>query len=185
MWLVTKDKAPERAGRVQLIDASKCFVKRRKSLGNKRVELDADCVRLALTAYEANRDGIWEQNGRVVESKVFPNEAFKYSKLTVERPLKGEDGQPVLKRGRPQPDPELRDTETVPWGVDQGEYMAQNVLPYAPDAWVDEAKTRIAYEIPFTRYFYKYVPPRPSADILARLKELQAEEAELLRGWDA
>lgn len=185
IWLITKDKALEREGKVQLIDASKCFVKRRKSLGNKRNELDETSLQLIVQAYEANAEGSWQDGERLVESKVFHNADFKYSKITVERPLLDEAGQPVLRRGQPQADSALRDTELIPWGTDQQTYMEDNVLPYAPDAWVDENKTRIGYEIPFTRFFYKYVPPRPSGEILARLKELQAQEEELLRGWQA
>lgn len=185
IWLITKDKHPDRVNKVQLIDASKCFVKRRKSLGNKRNEFNDDCIRLILQAYESNRDGLWEEKGLAVESKVFDRFAFKYSKVTVERPLLNEAGKPILKKGQPQPDTALRDTETIPWGTDFDAYMAENVLPYAPDAWIDHGKTKIGYEIPFTRYFYKYTPPRPSAEIFARLKELQAEEDELIRGWDA
>ena len=184
VWLVTKDKSPERAGKVQLIDAGKCFVKRRKSLGNKRNEFSDECIQLILKAYEANQDGLWEENGLAVESKIFDRFEFKYSKVTVERQLLDEGGKPVLKRGQLQPDTALRDPEIIPWGTDLDVYMAENVLPYAPDAWVDHGKTKIGYEIPFTRYFYKYVPPRPSAEIFARLKELQAEEDALIRGWD-
>ncbi|MDI9520131.1 MAG: class I SAM-dependent DNA methyltransferase [Bacillota bacterium] len=185
IWLVTKNKAPERAGKVQLIDASKCFVKRRKSLGNKRNELDDVCIALVLKAYAAKKDVLLEENGLLVESKLFANEAFKYSKLTVERPLLNENGLPVLKRGKPQPDSALRDTEILPWGTDEDAYIKENVLPYAPDAWVDHSKTKIGYEIPFTRYFYKFTPPRPSQEILARLKELQAETDALIKGWQA
>ncbi len=184
IWLITKDKHPNRVNRVQLIDASKCFVKRRKSLGSKRNEFSDECIRLILKAYLANRDGLWEENALAVESKVFDRYAFKYSKVTVERPLLDENGKPVLKKGQPQPDASLRDTETIPWGTDLDAYMSENVLPYAPDAWVDHNKTKVGYEIPFTRFFYKYVPPRPSEEIFARLKELQTEEDALIRGWD-
>ena len=116
-----------------------------------------------------------------VESKVRENEYFKYSKLTVERPLVDEaTGEPVLKRGKMQADAKKRDTEIVPWTEDIETYMAQNVLPYAPDAWIDEKKTKVGYEIPFTREFYKYVAPRKSDDIFAHLKELEEQENVLM-----
>lgn len=183
IWLITKDKAPDRVGKVQLIDASKCFVKRRRSLGNKRNEFDDACIALILEAYAANKDASYQQGELVVESKSFDNEAFKYRRITVERPLLDEEKKPVLKRGKPQPDSSLRDTEIIPWGIDFDDYMEENVLPYVPDAWVDHSKTRLGYEIPFTRHFYQYTPPRPSQEILERIKELQSEEEELLKGW--
>jgi type I restriction enzyme M protein len=116
-----------------------------------------------------------------VESKVLNNEHFKYSKLTVERPLVDEEtGEPILKKGKIQPDSKKRDTETISWAEDIDEYMQRNVFPYAPDAWIDEKKTKIGYEIPFTREFYKYVAPRKSEDIFARLKELEEKELDLM-----
>ncbi len=181
VWLVCKGKKENRQGKVQLIDASKCFEKRRKSLGNKRNELSGECVRLILRAYLDFTDGVYEENGKTVESKVFSNEFFKYRKVTVERPLLGDNGGIVMKKGKPVPDPKLRDTEIIPWGTDTDEYMRKNVLPFAPDAWVDESKTKTGYEIPFTRQFYKYVAPRRSEDIFAELKTLETEETEIMK----
>ena len=91
-----------------------------------------------------------------------------------------ETGEPILKKGKVQPDAKKRDTEIVPWTEDIETYMQKNVLPYAPDAWIDEKKTKIGYEIPFTREFYKYVAPRKSEEIFAHLKELEQLEAELM-----
>ena len=108
-------------------------------------------------------------------SKIFDNEAFGYTKITVERPLRDENGDPVLKKGKPQPDTALRDTENVPLTEDVNAYFSREVLPFAPDAWIDESKTKIGYEIPFTRYFYRYEPPRSSADIMAEILELEKE----------
>lgn len=181
VWLVCKGKKENRQGKVQLIDASKCFEKRRKSLGNKRNELSDECVRLILRAYLDFTDGVYEENGKTVESKVFANEFFKYRKVTVERPLRDARGGITLKKGKPVPDPKLRDTEIIPWGTDTDEYMRKNVLPFAPDAWVDESKTKTGYEIPFTRQFYKYVAPRRSEDIFAELKTLETEETEIMK----
>ena len=180
IWVVTKDKSVERAGKVQLIDASKCCEKRRKSLGNKRNEFTDRCIELISKAYMAFADGVYEDGELVVESKVKDNEDFKYTKVVVERPLKDEQGNPILKKGKPQPDKSLKDTENVPFKEDIEAYMQKNVYPYAPDAWVDEKASKIGYEIPFTREFYKYVAPRKSEDIFAHLQELEKEETALM-----
>lgn len=176
IWIVTKNKSEARQGKVQLIDASQCYDKRRKSLGNKRVEISDRCRELIMEAYRGFTDWSYrsEAEALTVESKVLDNEYFKYSKLTVERPLIDEEtGELILKKGKVQPDSNKRDTEIVPWTEDIGEYMQRNVLPYAPDAWIDEKKTKVGYEIPFTREFYKYVAPRKSEEIFAHLKELE------------
>ena len=180
IWVISKKKADERAGMVQLIDASKCFEKRRKSLGNKRNEFSDRCIQLVMQAYNEFTDGVYTDGDLVVESKVKDNDDFKYSKVTVERPLCDELGNPILKKGKPQPDSAKRDTESIAWKEDIEVYMANNVYPYAPDAWIDEKKTKIGYEIPFTREFYKYVAPRKSEDIFAVLQELEAQEQSLM-----
>ena len=183
IWIVTKNKSEERQGKVQLIDASQCSDKRRKPLGNKRVEISDRCRELIMEAYKDFTNWSYQSEDETlkVESKVLDNEYFKYSKLTVERPLVDEEtGQPILKKGKAQADSKKRDIENVPWTEDIDEYMEKNVLPYAPDAWIDEKKTKIGYEIPFTREFYKYVAPRQSEDIFSHLKELEAYETDLM-----
>ena len=182
IWIVTKDKAVERTGKVQLIDASKCCVKRRKPLGNKRNEFTEECISLVTQAYNAFRDGIFkdEQNGFEVEVKIKDNDDFKYSKVVVEQPICDETGKPELKKGKMQADTNKRDTESIPWKEDIEEYMEKNVYPYVPNAWIDDKKTKVGYEIPFTREFYKYVAPRKSEDIYAYLQELNAQEEELM-----
>ena len=180
IWVVTKDKAADRAGQVLLVDASKCCVKRRKSLGNKRNEFSDECIRLIARAYAAFTDDVFTEGDLCVETKVKKNEDFKFTKVVVERPLCDESGAPVLKKGKPQADSSKRDTESIPFTEDIATYMAKNVLPYAPDAWIDEKKSKVGYEIPFTREFYKYVAPRKSADIFATLEDLDRQEAELM-----
>lgn len=180
IWIVTKNKTPERVGKVQLIDASKCCEKRRKSLGNKRNEFTDPCIKLISKAYMAFADGVYQDGELVVESKVKDNEDFKYTKVVVERPMKDEAGNPILKKGKPQPDTSLRDTENIPFKEDIEAYMQKNVYPYAPDAWIDEKKSKVGYEIPFTREFYKYVAPRKSEEIFAHLQELEQQEASLM-----
>ena len=98
----------------------------------------------------------------------------------MEQLLCDEEGNPVLKKGKKQADSSKRDTETIPWKEQIDAYMDKNVYPYAPDAWIDEKKTKIGYEIPFTREFYKYVAPRRSADIFAHLQELDKAESALM-----
>ena len=182
IWVVSKNKAVERAGKVQLIDASKCSVKRRKPLGNKRNEFTDECINLIARAYEAFSNGVFadEEHGLEVEVKIKDNEDFKYSKVVVEQPVCDEAGKPVLKKGKMQADSSKRDSETIPWKEKIETYMDKNVYPYAPDAWIDDKKSKVGYEIPFTREFYKYVAPRKSEEIYAHLQELNAQEEELM-----
>ena len=263
-WIVTNRKRPERRGKVQLVDARDYWVKMRKSLGDKRKELSPEQIEEVTRLYADFTEGD--------KVKIFPNEAFGYQRITVERPLrlrwevtsetvnelsaakrwakldegeqadlgfrltalegttatdkatlaqkvgavpKGIEKQlwdimavadpkaPVVtsRRGEPDPDPDLRDNENVPlpsglvaWAEEVNErlgsieyrsavedYMAAEVLPYVPDAWIDHTKTKIGYEIPLTRHFYKYVPPRPLGEIDAEIKALELDIQELLR----
>ena len=182
IWVVSKNKAVERTGKVQLIDASKCCVKRRKPLGNKRNEFTDECITLIAQAYDEFTGGVFrdEEHGLEVEVKIKDNEDFKYTKVVVEQPICDETGKPVLKKGKMQADSSKRDTETIPWKEEIGVYLEKNVYPYAPDAWIDEKKSKVGYEVPFTREFYKYVAPRKSEDIYAYLQELNAQEEELM-----
>ena len=179
IWVLTKGKTMQRSGRVQLIDASKCYVKRRKNIGNKRVDLDDACIRLILRAYEGFADETCEDNGLIVESKVFDNRFFGFTKVTVETAQTDEHGKPVLKKGKKQPVKGASDTEIIPLSEDIDAYMEKNVLPYNPLAYIDHAKDKIGYEVPFTRLFYQFATP--SDEIFAEIKELEAEEAVLMK----
>lgn len=181
IWVVTKDKDVNRTGKVQLIDASKCYAKRRKNLGNKRVDLSEDCIQLILKAYTDFESKEYEEKGLVVESKIFNNSYFGFTKVTVETPLKDEEGNLVLKKGKKQPDKSKRDTEIIPLDDDIDAYIEKNVLPYNPDAYLDRTLDKVGYEIPFTRIFYKFIPPTPSEDILKEIKELEVEESRLMK----
>ena len=181
IWVITKGKEMKRYGKVQLIDASKCYVKRRKNIGSKRVDLDDNCIALIMEAYEGFENGIYEDGDLVVESKVFDNEFFGYTKVTVETALCDESGEPVLKKDKLQPIKGASDNETIPLQDDIDEYMAKNVLPYNPAAYIDHAKDKIGYEVPFTRLFYKFVPPVPSSEIFEEIKRLEAEETKLMK----
>ena len=186
IWIVTKNKSDERLGQVHLIDASKCFEKRRKPLGNKRVELTTACRELIMQAYHAFTDDTFtatlpDGTDISVESRVKPNDYFKFSKVVINRPQRNQAGDIVLdKKGKPVFDKALKDTEIIPWLTDINAYLEENVRPYAPDFMMSPADTKIGYEIPFTREFYRYTPLRPSADIFQELKELEQQESELM-----
>ena len=261
IWVVSKSKSEERIGKVQLIDASQCFEKLRKPLGNKRVEITTACRELIMQAYHdfTNWEYTSEDNPELkVESKIKDVEDFKFTKLIINRPLRleykdihfdeataedykeadrdllkkvatyWEDNMPAGQAGIPDltffselkkakikvpqgkvallrnyfgkrnadmpeayvkptdansgfaPDPDLKDSEIIPWKEDIAEYLDKNVRPYAPDFWYNEADSKIGYEIPFTREFYKYTPLTPSSVIFAELKELEERESELL-----
>lgn len=262
IWIVTKNKRAERQGKVQLIDASRCYEKRRKPLGNKRVEITDFCRDLVMQAYHGFNDFVYKATTAdgveiQVESRVKDNGDFKYRKVFIDRPLRlvyenpempdesaklteadrrilqqfidgyrvYYPGQRLIDRDFFQKikykaglkvtkaqvkkirqclgikdetveevyedpfnlrertyvwDPDLADSEIIPWKESQASYLAKNVAPYAPDYHVDEEKTRIGYEIPFTREFYRYTPLRPSSEIFQTLKELEQKESELM-----
>ncbi len=205
LWVVSNRKPAARRGKVQLIDASSFWRKMRKSLGSKRKEMSPeqieDVTRLFGSFVEARLATVLDAQGKetgraiVLEgegppaapeggkvklaplSRIFPNEAFGYRTITVERPLRDERGRIVLgakgkQKGKPQPDSALRDTENVPLSEDVEAYFKREVLPHAPDAWIDEEKTRVGYEIPFNRHFYVFEPPRSLAEIDADLAKV-------------
>ncbi len=188
VWIISNRKPAARKGKVQLIDASGMWQKMRKSLGSKRKELsDAHIERITRLFgdfAEAHDDG-----GTPI-SRIFDNEAFGYHSITVERPLRDEAGNIVLgqkgkQKGKPQPDASLRDTENVPYTEDVGEYFKREVLPHAPDAWIDPDKTKVGYEIPFNRHFYVFKPPRPLAEIDAELKQTTDRILDMIKGLSA
>ena len=177
IWVLSKEKPAHRAGKVQLIDASHCFEPRRKSIGTKRNDITDACRELIVTAYGefANGKVYGDKNGIYCESKVFESVEFGYNKIVVERPQRDEAGNVILKRGKPVPDTSLRDTENVPLVQNIDAYFAREVLPYAPDAWIDHSKTKVGYEIPMTRYFYEYQAPEAVEDIVARITALEQD----------
>lgn len=186
VWVITRNKSAERQGKVQLIDASQCYEKRRKPLGNKRVEITEAARQLIMTAYHNFTDGVLTKTAADgteirVESKVRENDYFKYSKLFIMNPERDAEGNIVYdKKGKIVMDKSLNDTEIIPWQTDRDEYLQKNVAPYSPDFVVDEKKTKIGYEIPFTREFYKYTPLKSSVDIFEELKALEQKETEIM-----
>ena len=213
VWIVSNKKPQWRRGSVQLIDASSFWQKMRKSLGSKRKEMGeahiAEVTRLFGDFAEADLITLFDADGEEIArhivregqmapdapaggkarraplSRRFKNEAFGYTTITVERPLRDEAGNIVLvqkgkQKGQPQPDSSLRDTENVPLGEDIDAYFEREVRPHAPDAWIDEAKSKVGYEIPFNRHFYVFEPPRPLEQIDAELKQVSANIMKML-----
>ena len=181
IWVITKGKSVNRLGKVQLIDASKCYVKRRKNIGNKRVDLDDSCISLIMEAYNDFAEKIYTANDLAVESKIFDNAFFGFTKVTVETAQTDENGKMILKKGNPQAVKGASDTEIIPLGEDIDAYIQKNVLPYNSLAFLNRKKDKIGYEIPFTRLFYKFTAPVSSESIFDEIKELEAEENVLMK----
>jgi type I restriction enzyme M protein len=172
IWIVTNKKNPKRKGKVQLIDGSSFYKSMKKSLGSKRKFIDDSQREQLLQTYQN-----FEENEH---SKIFDNEFFGYTKITIEQP-KVEDGEVVRdKKGNPKPDSKLRDYERVPLSEDIEEYFNREVEPHLPNSWIDFDKSKVGYEINFTKYFYKYKPLRSSNDISNDLLELKKESENLL-----
>ncbi|MBR1639356.1 MAG: SAM-dependent DNA methyltransferase [Treponema sp.] len=177
IWIITKDKDENRVGKVQLIDASNCYESRRKNIGNKRVDITNECRKLIVKAYDEYANKNYKEttesgNTIVCKSKVLDSVDLGYNKITVESPLLDDKGQIVKdKKGKPQADSDKRDFENVPLDHDIDKYFEREVLPYNKDAWIDKSKTKIGYEIPFTRTFYEYKQLEKADDIAARIEE--------------
>lgn len=187
IWVFAKSKDPLRQGKVQLIDASNMYEKRRKSIGTKRVDISEACREVIVQAYGDFTNKTYTLGESFVESKVFDNEDFGFSKVVVETPERDEDGDIVMKNKKPIADATLRDTEDIPLKEDIEEYFEREVKPFNPDTWIDEKKTKVGYEIPFTRLFYKYVAPESTDVIAERIKLLEEDivkSFELLSGKD-
>jgi type I restriction enzyme M protein len=207
VWIISNKKPADRKGYVQLIDAGSFWQKMRKSLGSKRKEMSDDHIatitRLFGDFAEAELATVFDAAGKETSrqviaaaefapeppeggkvkvapiSRIFKNEDFGYTTITVERPLRDEHGKLVLGqkgklKGKPQPDSSLRDTENVPLSEDIKGYFKREVLPHASDAWIDEAKSKVGYEIPFNRHFYVFEPPRDLHEIDEELKGVSA-----------
>lgn len=187
VWIVTNRKPKHRRGKVQLIDASGMWQKMRKSLGSKRKELADEHI-----------DDITRLFGQFVEaeidakpvSRIFRNTDFGFRTVTVERPQRDDEGKVVRglrgkMKGKLMADAKLRDTENVPLSEDVEAYFQREVLPHAPDAWIDHDKTKVGYEIPFNRHFYVFTPPRPLAEIDADLKRTTDRIKAMIEGLTA
>jgi type I restriction enzyme M protein len=218
VWIVSNRKPEARRGKVQLIDATSFWQKMRKSLGAKRREMSeeqiATVTRLFGGFVEARLATVLDAEGKetaaqvvvaggrppkaprggtvkfVPLSRIFRNQDFGYSTITVERPLCDMQGNVVLgergkQKGKPQADPALRDTENVPLAESIELYFNREVLPHAPDAWIEKEKTKIGYEIPFSRHFYVFEPPRSLTEIDGDLKQVTGRILKMIEGLAA
>lgn len=183
IWIVSDRKGKERKGKVQLINATGSdredkdnpfYSKMLRSLGNKRKEIHEAAICRITEIYGEFKEGPY--------CKIFDNEDFGYRRITVERPKRDEKRNIEKdKKGHPLPDADLRDSENVPLKEDVEEYFKREVLPHLPDAWIDHGKTKIGYEINFTKYFYQYKPLRSLAEIRADILALEAETDGMIR----
>lgn len=183
IWIISKGKCnnPIRAGKVQLIDASNCYENRRKNIGNKRKDLSEDCRKLILKAYDEFSNKEYSDGDKKVESKIFDNDDFGFYRITIETPEVDENQKVIRdKKGNIKADLSKRDYENVPLKEDIEEYFEREVKPYNENAWIDKKKTQVGYEIPFTRYFYKYVPPEDSDIIEERIRQNEKDIINLL-----
>jgi type I restriction enzyme M protein len=172
IWIVNNKKKKNRKGKVQLIDGSSFFKQMKKSLGNKRKEISEEQRKEILKIYDK-----FEENEYC---KIFNNEYFGYTKITIEQPTLKNGKVEKDKQGNPKPDSSLRDTERVPLGVDIDEYYEKEVKPHLPTSWVDHNKSQVGYEINFTKYFYKFNPLRSLEDITQDLLQLEKESDGLM-----
>ncbi len=173
IWIITNKKEKHRRGKVHLINAVNFFKPMKKSLNNKRKYISDEQIAEIKTIYTKFEEG--------ETSKIFANDDFGYYSVTVEQPLM-EKGKPVKdKDGKLKPDSRKRDRETIPLNEDIREYFDREVKPHVPEAWIDFDKTRIGYEINFTKYFYQYKGLRPSAEIKKEIVQLEKATDGLLK----
>lgn len=197
IWVIAKEKPLNKREKVLLIDASKCFSKRLKNIGDKRVELDNESIDLIINAYNEFSNNTFENNEKLVESKVFNNKDFGYYKITVETAEINASGEKIIKKGRFVPIKGMTDFELVPLKEDVAKYFSDNVLPFNKNAFYycdqngsifnssgivyDEKHNKIGYEIPFLKLFYKFIPPVKSEQLFNKLLSLEKEEQNLIK----
>ncbi|MBK5244764.1 MAG: N-6 DNA methylase [Eubacteriaceae bacterium] len=173
IWVLSNRKSTRRKGKVQLIDARDLFIRRDKPLGDKKNNITDSQINEITRLY-----GDFSENPI---SMVCDNSDFGYYKVVIEHPMTDDAGNPILSKGKPVPDVSLRDTENIAITEDIQEYFNREISPYSPHAWLDKNKIKIGYEIPFTRFFYRFVPPTPSSDILQRLHELELQREKMMQ----
>jgi type I restriction enzyme M protein len=182
VWIVTDRKSKERKGKVQLINATGAdkedennpfYSKMPRSLGNKRKEIYEDAIKRITEIYSEFK--------KTAYCKIFDNDDLGYRRITVERPKRNAKG--IIekdKKGNQIPNGDLRDFENVPLKDDVEKYFKKEVLPHLPDAWIDENKTKIGYEINFTKYFYQYKPLRSLEEIRNDILKLEEETENMI-----
>ena len=174
IWILTNRKSEARQGKIQLINAVDFFDKMKRNLGDKGVFISDSHIRQLVELYTNFEE--------TEHSKIYPNDFFGYTKVTVERPLIDAETGGVLrdKRGNPKPDPALRDHERVPLTEDIDDYYQREVKPHLPDSWLDRKKDKVGYEINFNRYFYQYTPLRSLKEIADEMLALERKSEGLL-----
>ena len=180
IWIISKNKPEERQGKVQLINASAMCEARRKNIGNKRVDITDKYREIVVQAYGEFKNKTYEIDGKTCESKIFDNVDFGFNRIQIESPLYDENGNIIMKGKKVAPDTSKRDYENVPLVEDIDSYFEREVKPYNPEAWIDKTKTKVGYEIPFTRYFYKYEAPESSDVIAERISIHEKDIMEVL-----
>lgn len=176
IWILSNVKEEKRKGKVQLINASgkDFYSKMRKSLGSKRLQLDAEHILKIQDLYFEFEESEY--------SKIFKNEDFGFYQITTHQPERDENGQIVKdSKGKPKSDKDLKDTENVPMTESINDYFKREVLPFAPDSWYDKKKMKVGYEIAFNKYFYQYEALRPLSEIVADIYALETETDNLLK----
>jgi type I restriction enzyme M protein len=190
IWFLTNKKEAHRKGKVQLINGNATeadgvngkgkeqtkhiFARsNKKSLGNKRNEITDEHIAELMNLYTN-----FEENQH---SKIYNNDDFGFYQLTIEQPVLDDNGKPKLTKGQPKADSKKRDKENVPLTADIEAYFKKEVLPHVPDAWIDYDKTRIGYEINFTKYFYEYKGLQPAAEIKTEIVGLEKDINSLLK----
>lgn len=179
IWILNNRKSKNRSNKIRLLDASgpEFWESMRKPMGDKRKQLKAKTIDKIVDLFYS------EHSSKYI--KDFSGSEFGYTSITIERPLKDEYGNLVIAtkgkiKGQKQPNVDLRDTENVPFSESIEEFFSREVLPFAFDAWIDESKSKIGYEIPFTRHFYEYKKSRSLTDIDKDLKEITSDILRLL-----
>jgi type I restriction enzyme M protein len=179
IWVLNNRKHKEKKAKVRLLNAvgPEFWEPMRKSMGDKRKQLSQNAVDKIVELFYSNVPSKFIKDFDVTD--------FGYTTITIERPLRDDSGNIVLStkgktKGQPQANSDLRDTENVPLKDDIQEYFKREVLPHAPDAWIDESKSKVGYEIPFTRHFYEYKAPRSLAEIDTDLRRVAADIQALL-----
>lgn len=174
LWFFTNKKPEQRKGKIQLINAVDYCKQSSKSLGNKRYDILEEHVQQILKLYMDFQES--------ENSKIFRNKDFGQYELTIEQPLRDENGELILKRGIKQADSNKRDTDKVALDADWKKYFQEEVLPHIdPDSWVEVGKTRKLYEINFTKYFYKFSTPEQSDAIAKRIMEREEKVSEMIK----
>ena len=174
IWIITKQKSTLRKGKIQLIDASNCFVKRKRNIGKKGRDITKECRDLILNVYSEMNDKDYEKHGLVVKSRVFNNEFFGYQRITINFPTYDEKGEVVKdKEGNIKFDNSKKERENVSMEYNIEEYFEEEIKKYNSDAFLNKNKIIIGYEIPFARFFYKFEEPEKSENIKKRIFEYE------------